>query len=604
MFGRFLFSTLLFWTSPVLSQEEYYLRSSSESIFKFTQDNANFSTLATALELADLNSVLDCEYFFCPVFTVFAPNNEAFEALPEGTLDRLTTPDFKRHLHYLLLYHVAPQTIRASDIEDGDTIDTLLLHNTLNATVSNDGVQINSATVVAADIENSNGVIHAIDQVLIPDFLTKDVVDIAQDANRFSILLAAVEAAGLTGALKGFTNITLFAPTNAAFEKLGSAVVADLLEDTATLVSILTYHVVEGVVLSNELEEGDVPTLQGESVSIEKTGSSLFSYHRYPVLNGEIRLERTDILASNGVIHVIEDVLIPPSITPPTPTIAEIAAAEPDLSTLVEALGVAGLVDVLSDEGPFTVFAPVNSAFEKLGNAVVANLLGDSETLTSVLSYHVVEDTILSDGLEEGMVPTLQGESITVDERGFWIFKSIVLNDDIHFKTTDIIASNGVIHLIEGVLIPPSAVLPTPTISEVASAEPSLSTLVGALDIADLVETLGGEGPFTVFAPTNSAFSKLNNDTLYALLDDTSALASVLLYHVISGSVKREDLEEGSVTTLNGAAIEVDLKGWGWSLFTGFLCEPESRLCRCVESLIKIQSFQYLVIVYSLLLLH
>mmetsp|Transcript_32065 Transcript_32065/g.45579 ORF Transcript_32065/g.45579 Transcript_32065/m.45579 type:complete len:740 (-) Transcript_32065:422-2641(-) len=559
-----LITILCSLVAPTVSQE--YLHSSSDSIFDFTQNNANFSTLSTALQLADFDGVLDCGFSFCRILTVFAPTNEAFGALPEGVLARLTTPDFKKHLQNLLLYHITPEILRASDIEDGDKIRTLFIGETLNASVSDEVVKINTANVVTANVEASNGIIHAIDKVLIPDFLSKDVIEIADEVNNFSTLLAAVDAAGLTSTLKGFQNITLFAPTDAAFEKLGSAVVADLLEDLDTLTSILTYHVVEGVVLSTELEVGNVTTIQGENISVEET-RELFFFHRRLALNGKVHLVTTDILASNGIIHVIEDVLIPPSVTPPTPTIAEIAAANSDLTTLVEALGKADLVDALSGEGPFTVFAPTNAAFSELGNALVSSLLEDQDTLIEILTYHVVEGTITSDDLEEGQLTTLQGGSIDVDEQGFWIFKRTVLNDGIRFEVTDITASNGVIHLIDGVLLPPNTLLPSPAIVDIAVSEPKLSTLTKFLQLAGLVETLEGDGPFTVFAPTDYAFSKLGNSTLESLMDDNEALKTILLYHVVSGNVKKEDLEEGVVTTLSGATIDVEFHGGFFGFF-------------------------------------
>ncbi|MCB0014728.1 MAG: fasciclin domain-containing protein, partial [Anaerolineales bacterium] len=201
-------------------------------------------------------------------------------------------------------------------------------------------------------------------------------------------------------------------------------------------------------------------------------------------------------------------------------TIVDIAVADGRFETLVAAVTAADLADTLSSEGPFTVFAPTDDAFAALPEGTVEALLEDpAGDLTQILLYHVVEgvvDAAAVTGLESAM--TVQGEEITIAvEDG-----AVILNGTTEVIITDIVASNGIIHVIDSVLLPPSMMAEEmlPSIAEIAVADGNFTTLVAALDAAGLVETLSGEGEFTVFAPTDEAFAALPEGTVEALLED------------------------------------------------------------------------------------
>ncbi len=251
-------------------------------------------------------------------------------------------------------------------------------------------------------------------------------------------------------------------------------------------------------------------------------------------------------------------------------TIVEVAAANGSFNTLVAAVDAAGLVETLSSDGPFTVFAPTDEAFAAaLGDLGISadDLLADTELLTTILTYHVVAGEVLSTDLTDGMMPaTVQGEEVTVD-----------LSDGVKINGANVIiadvpASNGVIHAIDYVLLPPSLGLgaeeaameeeAAPTIVDVATTN-GFTTLVAAVDAAGLVETLSGDGPFTVFAPTDEAFAAALESlgiTAEELLADTELLTSVLTYHVVAGEVFSADLTDGlTAATVNGAEITFDL---------------------------------------------
>lgn len=241
--------------------------------------------------------------------------------------------------------------------------------------------------------------------------------------------------------------------------------------------------------------------------------------------------------------------------------IVEIAAGNENFSILVAALQKAELVEALQADGPFTVFAPTNEAFQKLLTSleITPEDLLNHPQLKEVLLYHVIPAQVLSTDLDNGMTAeTLSGESITVD-----LDDGVKINSS-NVTTADIMATNGVIHIIDTVLVPSSFKLnPDPeTVVDIALSNDDFSMLVSLLQKADLVGALQAEGPFTVFAPTNAAFEKL-----LAALDITAAdlmnqpdLSKVLLYHVISGKIMSTDLTDGlEAATLNGEAIKFDL---------------------------------------------
>jgi transforming growth factor-beta-induced protein len=236
--------------------------------------------------------------------------------------------------------------------------------------------------------------------------------------------------------------------------------------------------------------------------------------------------------------------------------VTAIAIASPDHTILVEALTAADLVGTLQGDGPFTVFAPTNDAFVAALNALGLSkeeLFADKELLTDILLHHVVSGTVLSTDLANGEVATLNpdGADVTVD------ISNGVMIDNAKVTAADLIAGNGVVHVIDAVLVPSYD-----DVTEIAINSDVHTILVEALTKADLVGTLQGEGPFTVFAPTDDAFAKLlASNSSWDTLDDipVATLKSVLLNHVVNGKVLSTDLANGTVTTLSPGSVTVDL---------------------------------------------
>jgi len=376
----------------------------------------------------------------------------------------------------------------------------------------------------------------------------QDIVDVAAGAGSFDTLVAAVQAAGLEGALRGDGPFTVFAPTDDAFAALPEGTLDFLLANPDALERVLLYHVVAGEVLAADVVNlTSAETLLGENVSISVNGG---------VMVNDANVVQTDIMASNGVIHVIDSVLIPPEPQEEL-DIVDTAVAAGAFDTLVAAVQAAGLEDALRGEGPFTVFAPTDDAFAALPDGTLDALLANPDELRRVLLYHVVAgEALAADVVNLTSAETLLGESVAITvENG-----SVMVNDA-NVVQTDVLAANGVIHVIDSVLIPPAQ---EPNIVEVAADAGRFNTLLAAAQAAGLADVLANGGPFTVFAPNDEAFAKIPAETLNALLNDPAALANILLYHVLPVEYDSNDvLSRRQLKTLQGSFARVSVNANG-----------------------------------------
>ncbi len=268
-----------------------------------------------------------------------------------------------------------------------------------------------------------------------------DIVDTAVKAGKFTTLVAAVQAAGLVDALKGEGPFTVFAPDDAAFGKLADGTVASLLkpENRAQLVAILTHHVVPGRLMASDVTRMDgAVTLGGQKIDFAAEGG---------VRIDGAKVLAADITTSNGVIHVIDSVILPTS-----DSIVDLASSAGTFNTLLAAAKAAGLAEVLATGGPFTVFAPTDEAFAALPEGTVAALLQNPEQLAAILKYHVVNGrAYAADAVKAGRVATLQGGEIV-----FSIRNGRLAVDGATIIASDLDASNGVVHVIDKVILPTS----------------------------------------------------------------------------------------------------------------------------------------------------
>ena len=301
------------------------------------------------------------------------------------------------------------------------------------------------ATRVGTTCQNTVTVGHAVTTSYAVHAKEADIVDTAVSAGSFKTLVAAVKAAGLVDTLKGKGPFTVFAPTDAAFEKLPKGTVESLLkpENKDKLVAILTYHVVPGKVMAADVVKlTAAKTVQGQEVAIK-------------VADGKVTVDnanvvKTDIGCSNGVIHVIDSVILPAEKSS-TPDIVDTAVKAGKFNTLVAAVKAAGLVETLRGEGPFTVFAPSDEAFAKLPAGTVEDLVKpeNKEKLVAILTYHVVPGKLkAADVVAAKELKTVNGKSAKISTNDG------AMIDGAKIVATDIECANGVVHIIDSVILP------------------------------------------------------------------------------------------------------------------------------------------------------
>lgn len=394
----------------------------ANSIVDVATANGNFTILLAAVERLGLTSTLAGE----GSFTVFAPPDSAFEGVDvEAISDEALTQIL---LNHVIIGTEVPSSAIPARADNGADL-TLLFDTT-------DGVLVNGVAVTTPDVEADNGVIHVVEAIIMP----ANVADMAGIAGLTS-LAGALTAAELLGAVQDpEADLTVFAPTNDAFTAAGD-VPAD------ALAGILTYHVIAGA----QVDSASVPAA-ANTLSMNEFGNPLtllFDTTDGVVINGSSTVVLADVKTTNGIVHVIDEVLLPMNIVD--------AATAAGLTELLGAVTAAAPLDdadstpvatALGTLSPITVFAPTNAALEALSE-VVAGL--SAEEIRGVLLYHVVggEAPVLSTDLADGDVETLLGQSITVDTAGPTI-------NDIAIVAADINVTNGVVHVIEGVLIPAS----------------------------------------------------------------------------------------------------------------------------------------------------
>jgi transforming growth factor-beta-induced protein len=436
-------STLLFVFVLVSLLQAVVARPQLADIVETATDDGRFKILVTALAAGDLVVPLEGP----GPFTVFAPTDDAFAKLPPGTITELLKPERKRELVNILTYHVVGgKAITAADIIAMRPPFKLAMLNNIATNITKDGakIKINNSTVIQADIMASNGIIHAIDTVLLP----RDIVDTAVSDGRFKTLVIALTAAGLVPTLKSNGPFTVFAPTDAAFAKLPPGTIDDLLkpENKQRLIKILTYHVIGGKALKAADLLAMNPPFQLQMLD---NFSTTISEDAFNLKINDASVIQADIQTLNGVIHAIDTVLLPPDIV-------DIAVSDGRFKTLVVALTAAGLVTTLKGDGPFTVFAPTDDAFAKLPPGTIDDLLKpeNKPKLINILTYHVVGGRAITSADIFKKFPPFQLEMLNGLATTITLDGITVKINDASIVKFDVMALNGIIHVIDTVLLP------------------------------------------------------------------------------------------------------------------------------------------------------
>ena len=545
----------------------------TNNIVDIAQSSEDFTSLVAALQKADLVTTLQTE----GPFTVLAPTNAAFSTFlldnGFGSLDEVPTDI----LTNVLLNHVISCSVASTDLSTGYT-NTLATSSASNSPMSlfvdtSSGVRFNGiSSVTTANISADNGIVHVVDAVIgLPTIAT-----FATSNNALSNLVDALAYADTGNPTVPYIStvsdattgpFTVFAPTNDAFADLLTELNATALTDlpTSAVNDVLLYHIVGANVQSGQLTTGTVETLGGNITA--DTSDFTLTDPNNRVSN--IITTLVDIQAENGVVHVIGKVILPLQ-QPTTNNIVDVAVGSENLSTLVAALERADLVTTLANQGPFTVLAPSNEAFNTFLSDNGFNNIDDVpvDVLNNILRNHVVGGRLESTDLTTGYASTFAttpasdaNMSIFID-----ISNGVKFNGISSVTDADISADNGIVHVVD-------AVIGLPSVVTFAVADPTFSTLVAALTRDDLTTDFVGvlstatgtsPAPFTVFAPTNDAFGSLLSELGIAGLADIDepTLDAVLKNHVVAGAnVLDTDLTDDMTVTTLGGDITANVTG-------------------------------------------
>merc|ERR1712193_347264 len=361
--------------------------------------------------------------------TIFAPSDEAFAKLPAGTLESLTPDQAKaivsRHV-------VAVASVYASDVATG-CVETFGGENVRLVKTAKGGVEVfyngQTVNVVTADVEGSNGVIHVIDNVIL-GLPEPDVVDVAVGACSFNTLVNIVGDLGLVPTLKGVDAVTIFAPSDEAFAKLPKGTLESLTTEQAK--AIVSRHVVAGAtVMAADVATGDVETFGGEEVGLVKTA------------NGGVQVAYNGQTV-NVVIHVIDEVILGKDVV-------DVAVGAGAFTTLVKIVSDLGLVPTLKGGDSVTIFAPSDEAFKKLPEGTLESLT--TEQAKAIVSRHVVPGaSVYAADVTTGSVGTFGGENIDLIKNDSGVQVSYNENA-VNVVSADVKANNGVIHVIDAVIL-------------------------------------------------------------------------------------------------------------------------------------------------------
>ena len=499
-----------------------------------------FSSLAAAVVKAELMPALTDPL---STLTVFAPTNAAFDTLASVLGTDINGLLALPNLADVLTYHVLGTEVESTDITNGSIVQPLSASNTLKLTLTSGGnVFVNQAQVTAADIEADNGIVHVLNEVVLP---VKTVVDRALE-NGFSSLATAVVNSELMPALTNpFSTLTVFAPTNEAFDNLASALGTDIngLLSDPDLAEVLIYHVLGTEVESTDITNGAIvqPLSNANTLKLTLTsGGNVFV--------NQAQVTAADIEADNGVVHVLDAVLLP------SETVVDVAL-DNGFTSLAAAVVKAELIPALTNPlSTLTVFAPTNEAFDNLSTALGTDINGLLElpNLADVLTYHVLGTYVASSDITNGAI--VQPLSATNNLKLTLTSGGDVFVNQAKVSAADIEADNGIVHVLDGV------VLPVETLVDLA-IDNGFTSLASAVVKAELLPAL--TNPFanlTVFAPTNEAFDNLAS-TLGTDINGILALPNledILTYHVLGTKLLAAQLTTGPVSALNGKTLNID----------------------------------------------
>ncbi|MBN3320705.1 POSTN protein, partial [Atractosteus spatula] len=458
-------------------------------------------------------------------YTFFAPSNEAWDLLDPEVRSGLVS-NVNIELYNALHYHMVNKRLLTKDLKNGMTVESMYdKQGLLINHYSNGVVTVNCARVIHGNQIATNGVVHVIDRVITGVGNTiQDVIEVDDDLTSMS---AATVASGLLDKLGEPGHYTVFAPTNEAFEKLPRAVLERIMSDRVALQALLKFHILDSVQCSEAIMAGSsYETLEGNNIEIGCDGESL-------TVNGIKMVKRKDVVTSNGVIHFIDQVLIPDS----AKQVLELTG--PSQSTFTDMIAQLGLAGSFRPEAEYTLLAPLNGAFT---DEVLAM---DQRRLKIILQNHILKLKVALSQLYNGqLLETLGGKILRV-----FIYRTAVCIENSCMVRGSKEGRNGAIHLFREIITPAEK-----SMFEILKNDARFSMFLQLMDVAGLTEVLKQKGDWTLFAPTNDAFEGLTQKEIEILTSDPNALKTILLYHLSNGVFIGGGMESGVTNLLKSMA--------------------------------------------------
>ncbi|CAB1458945.1 unnamed protein product [Pleuronectes platessa] len=435
-------------------------------------------------------------------FTLFAPSNEAWEKLDETVRSALVS-NVNIELYNALHYHMVNKRLLTKDLRNGMVVPSM--YNDLGLLInhySNGVVTVNCARLIYANQVATNGVVHVVDRVI--SAVGNTIQDVVEVDDELTTLSDVAHSAGMLEKLGQPGHYTLFAPTNAAFESLGTDVLERLQSDKQAIQALLNFHLLDSVQCSEAIMAGSsYETLEGNSIEIGCDGESL-------TVNGVKMVLKKDIVTTNGVIHLIDKVLMPDS----AKQVMELVGSSQ--STFGDMVSELGLSAAMRPEAEYTLLAPLNAAFTD------EVMFMDQRLLKIILESHILKQKIVLGQLYNGQrLETIGGKFLRV-----FIYRTAVCIENSCLIRGSKEGSNGALHLMRTLLRPAEK-----TMFEILTEKGEFKIFLSLMETAGLTDLLRQEGDFTLFAPSDEAFAGLSERDMSLLKGDMNALRTILLYH-------------------------------------------------------------------------
>ncbi|XP_040005738.1 periostin-like isoform X2 [Xiphias gladius] len=464
-------------------------------------------------------------------FTMFAPSNDAWDQLDPNVRSALVS-NVNIELYNALHFHMVNRRLLTKDMKNGMTETSM--YNDLGLYINhypNGIVTVNCARIIHGNQVATNGVVHVIDRVISAVGNTiKNILDFSDELSSFN---AAALASGMMDKLDQPGHYTLFAPTNEAFDKLSPGYLERIMGNKAIIAGLVNYHLLNSIQCSEAIMAGSVyETAEGSTIEIGCDGDSL-------TVNGIKMVMSKDIITTNGVIHFIDQVLIPDSAKEVMELIGD------SQSTFADIMSELGLAAAMAPQTEYTLLAPLNAAFTN------EEMSKDKSLLRFILENHILKLKVTLSELYNGqLLETLAGKLLRV-----FIYRTAVCIENACMVRGSKEGSNGAVHLMKSLIKPAEK-----TIYKLLIADGRFKIFLSLMETAGLTELLRQEGSYTIFAPTDDAFDGLSTEDFALLKSDLNALRTILLYHFSNGVFINGGLEGGVTNllkTLQGNNLQV-----------------------------------------------